>query len=287
MKEEVAGGRISGMRVLLLLFLGAGLVAGEPKPDLMKVYKRVGEVELKLHIFNPEGHQKSDRKAAIVFFFGGGWNGGSPSQFYPQSDYLAQRGMVAMAAEYRVKSRHGTTPMECVKDGISAIRWVRSHADELGIDPKRIAAGGGSAGGHVAAATGTLKKIVEEGEKETVSALPNALVLFNPVYDNGPTGYGHGRVKAFWKEISPMHNLDKNTPPTVVFLGTKDNLIPVATAEKFRDLMEEAGVRSELFLYEGQTHGFFNQSKSKESYEKTVKQMDDFLTSLGFLEKTK
>jgi acetyl esterase/lipase len=171
-----------------------------------------------------------------------------------------------------------------VKDGVSAIRWVRSHATDLGIDPEKIAAGGGSAGGHVAAATGTTRGIVEEGEDETVSARPDALVLFNPVYDNGPDGYGHSRVKAYWKKISPMHNLDKTTPPTIVFLGTKDSLIPVKTAEKYRDLMREAGARSELFLYEGQPHGFFNQSRSPEHYQKTVKQMDNFLTSLGFLE---
>jgi acetyl esterase/lipase len=273
---------------MIIFGLTTGLVLAEPKPDEEKIYKKVGDVELKLHIFKPEGHQASDKRPAIVFFFGGGWNGGTPAQFYPQSEYLAKRGMVAMAAEYRVKSRNKTTPRECVKDGVSAIRWVRRHAAELGIDPKRIAAGGGSAGGHVAAATGTTRGIVEMGEDESVSARPDALVLFNPVYDNGPKGYGHSRVKDYWKQISPMHNIDKTTPPAIVFLGTKDKLIPVATAEKFRDHMTDAGVRSVLHLYEGQPHGFFNKSKSPESYRKTVAQMDDFLTSLGFLkEKTK
>jgi acetyl esterase/lipase len=273
------------MKIFAVLVLAMGWTLGAPTSDETKVYKKVGDVELKLHIFKPEGHKASDKRPAIVFFFGGGWNSGTPAQFYPHSEYLAKRGMVAMSAEYRVKSRNKTTPMECVKDGISAIRWVRAHAAELGIDPEKIAAGGGSAGGHVAAATGTTKGIVEKGEDESVSARPDALVLFNPVYDNGPNGYGHSRVKAYWKQISPMHNIDKTTPPAVVFLGTKDRLIPVATAEKFRDHMTDAGVRSELHLYEGQTHGFFNQSKSPESYKKTVAQMDDFLTSLGFLKK--
>lgn len=248
-------------------------------PDEQKTYKKVGNVELQLHIFNPEGHKASDRKPAIVFFFGGGWSGGTPSQFYPQCDYLAKRGMVAISAEYRVKSRNGTSPLECVKDGNSAVRWVRSHADKLGIDPSKLAAGGGSAGGHVAAATGTTKGILEKGEDVSVSSKPDALVLFNPVYDNGPKGYGHSRVKDYWKQISPMHNLDKETPPTIVFLGTKDKLIPVATAKKYRLLMKEAGVRSELLLYKEQAHGFFNTSK----YDETVKEMDRFLVSLGFL----
>ena len=264
----------------LFLFLAlAGMVLGAPQPDLVKIYKKVGGHELKLHIFNPDGHKAGDQRPAIVFFFGGGWNGGSPTQFYPQSEYLASRGMVAISAEYRVKNRHKTSPLECVKDGNSAIRWVRAHAGELGIDPKKIAAGGGSAGGHVAAAIGTTKGIVEEGEDSTVSSRPDALVLFNPVFDNGPKGYGHDRVKAYWKKISPFHNLDKTTPPTIVFLGTKDKLIPVATGEKYRDTMKGLGARCDLHLYDGEPHGFFNKSK----YHETVFEADRFLASLGFL----
>ncbi len=255
-------------------------VFAEPKPDATVRYKKVGEVELKLHVFNPEGHKASDSRPAIIFFFGGGWNGGSPSQFYRQCEYLAGKGMVAMSAEYRVKSRNKTTPLECVKDGHSAIRWVRQNAKELGINPKMIAAGGGSAGGHVAAATGTTKEIVEEGEDAKLSSRPDALVLFNPVYDNGPQGYGHSRVKDYWEKISPRHNLDEKTPPTIVFLGTEDHLISVKTAEAYRDEMKKHGVRSELFLYEGEKHGFFNKSK----YKETEKEMDRFLTSLGYLE---
>ena len=264
----------------LFLFLAlAGMVLGAPQPDLVKIYKKVGGHELKLHIFNPDGHKAGDQRPAIVFFFGGGWNGGSPTQFYPQSEYLASRGMVAISAEYRVKNRHKTSPLECVKDGNSAICWVRAHAGELGIDPKKIAAGGGSAGGHVAAAIGTTKGIVEEGEDPTVSSRPDALVLFNPVFDNGPKGYGHDRVKAYWKKISPFHNLDKTTPPTIVFLGTKDKLIPVATGEKYRDTMKGLGARCDLHLYDGEPHGFFNKSK----YHETVFEADRFLASLGFL----
>jgi len=245
-------------------------------------FKKIGGAELQLHVFTPEDHKASDKRPAIVFFFGGGWNGGSPSQFYPHCRYLASRGMVAMSAEYRVKSRNKTTPRECVKDGKSAVRWIRQHAEELGVDPMRIAAGGGSAGGHVAAATGTTKGFEEEGQDLEVSSRPAALALFNPVFDNGPDGYGHSRVKEYWKEFSPMHNIDETTPPTIVFLGTKDKLIPVETAQEYKRLMEEKGRRCDLHLYEGQPHGFFNYSK-KESYTKTVIEMDRFLASLGYL----
>jgi len=151
-------------------------------PDESLEYKTIGETRLKLHIFKPDVHKPSDKRPAIVFFFGGGWNSGSPSQFYPHCKYLASRGMVAMSAEYRVKSRNNTTPRECVKDGKSAVRWIRQRAEELGIDPGRIAAGGGSAGGHVAAATGTTRGFEEEGEDLRISSSPDALVLFNPVF---------------------------------------------------------------------------------------------------------
>jgi len=241
--------------------------------------------ELALHIFRPSGHVPSqDSRPAIVFFFGGGWVGGKPSQFYPQCEHLAKRGMVAISAEYRVKSRHQVTPFGCVEDGKSALRWVRAHAKKLGIDPKRIAAGGGSAGGHVAAAVATVPGLDAEGDDLSVSCLPDALVLFNPVYDNGPGGFGHAKLKDRYPEISPMHNLKQGMPPTIVFLWDQDSLIPVSTAEKFRDRMRELGNRSELLVYPGQPHGFFNQGKPGDGYSNTLAEMDRFLVSLGWIE---
>ncbi len=268
--------------VLLLALPTLASAAKPPKLEGARVetYKTVGDVELAIHIFEPEGHQASDQRPAAVFFFGGGWNGGTVTQFERHCRYLASRGMVGMVADYRVKSRNKTTPFECVKDGKSAVRWIRTNAERLGVDPKRIAAGGGSAGGHVAAATGTVTGLDEKGESTSVSAVPNALLLFNPVYDNGPDGYGYSRVEPRHEEISPMHNIRKGMPPAIVFLGTKDKLIPVATGEAFKKKMEAVGSRSELFLYEGSPHGFFNKSPY---YEKTVFEMDRFLTSLGYL----
>ena len=102
-------------------------------PDQIVTYKKVGGVELKLHVFKPGGHQASDKRPAVVFFFGGGWKGGTPKQFYEQSRFFAKHGMVAFAAEYRVSNVHKTSPYECVKDGKSAIRWVREYASQWGV----------------------------------------------------------------------------------------------------------------------------------------------------------
>ena len=253
-------------------------------PDREVVYKKVGETPLTLYVFEPTGHTETDRRPAIVFFFGGGWTSGTPSQFYPFCEYLASRGLVAIAADYRVASRHKATPFDCVEDAKSAMRWVRKHAERLGIDPKRIAAGGGSAGGHLAAATATLRGFDAAGDDLRVSPTPDALVLFNPVYDNGPSGYGHGRVRQRWREFSPLHNLRSGMPPAVVFFGTQDAHVPVSTAETFQKTMRDLGCRSELYLYEGRAHGFFNHGRGTgEDYKDTLRHADAFLASIGFL----
>jgi acetyl esterase len=165
---------------------------------------------------------------------------------------------------------------------------VRANAERLGIDPNRIAAGGGSAGGHVAATTGMVDGLDDPAdENASVSSKANALALFNPVYDNGLKGYGHSRVEEWFPQISPAHNITKDDPPAIVFLGTKDNLIPVATAERFKADMEDAGVKSELHLYEGQQHGFFNESKGgTENFLDTLRKTDAFLVGLGYLKGT-
>lgn len=254
------------------------------KDAAVEVYKTMGEVRLHIYLFTPEGHKATDRRPAIVFFSGGGWLRQSPTQFAPHCCYLASRGMVAMAAEYRVKNPHGTTPRECVQDGKSAIRWVRANAARLGIDPNRLAAGGGSAGGHVAAAAGTLDGLNEPGEDTSISSRPNALVLFNPVFDNGPDGFGYDRVKDYYREISPLDNIKPGAPPTIAFFGTADALVPVATARKYKAKMEAAGSRCDLCLYEGQPHAFFNyKNNGGKYYRQTLREADKFLASLGYL----
>lgn len=256
------------------------------EPNQVIPYKTIGDIQLKMNIFVPSGHTVSDHRPAIIFFHGGSWVYGDPNQFYPHCRYLASRGITAISAEYRIESKHGTSPSECVKDGKSAIRWLRQHADQLGIDPNRIAAGGGSAGAQVAAAAATLKTFNDPADDLSISCIPSALTLFNPVIDNSPEGYGYDRVKAYWQDFSPLHNLNKDVPPTIIFLGTKDHLVPVSTAKCFQEKLKSLGVRCDLFLYQDQDHGFFNYINT-EYYEKTIAELDQFLTSLGYLKKEK
>lgn len=272
--------------ILILCSFADGAPATYPPPiegSKTFTYKKVGDLELKLWVIQPKDHKPADKTPAIVFFFGGGWGSGSPTQFEPQARYLATRGMVAILVDYRVSSRNKTTPKECVMDGCSAIRFVRAHAAELGIDPDRIAASGGSAGGHIAAATATVNAFNESTDDTKVSCVPNALVLFNPVFDSGPGGYGYDRVKEYWKQFSPIDNIRKDIPPSVTFLGTKDNLVPVATAQRWKSEIEKVAGRADLHLYEGAVHGFFNKNKSEAHYLDTLEKTDRFLASLGWI----
>lgn len=252
------------------------------KPGALWTYKTMGEVELKLHVFFPPRYKTSDKRPTLLLFYGGAWNGGSPSQFYPQCAYFASRGMIAIAAEYRVRERHGTSPRECVSDGKSALRWLRRHAAERGIDPNRIVAGGGSAGGHIAAALATVKGFDDPGDDVDVSCRPDALILFNPVFDNGPGGYGYDRVKDYWQQISPLHNIGDFMPPTIVLLGDQDKLVPVATARKFQEMVQAKGGKCEVRIFPGSGHGFFNY-KNRENYRQTLVEAEEFLHTNGLL----
>jgi acetyl esterase/lipase len=261
-----------------------------------EIYKRIGDVELPIHIFLPKGHREADKRAAVVFFFGGGWRSGSPAQFRRHCEYLASRGMVAMTAEYRVSSRHGVKAVSCLRDAKSAIRWVRKNAERLGVDPRRIAAGGGSAGGHLAGALGTIRAFDEEGEDTAISSVPNALVLFNPALILAPV---RGRETRVWRklgemeermgvrpeELSPFHHVRSGQPPTIIFHGKGDTTVPYLTAELFTAEMRKQKNRCELVGYDDQPHGFFNYGRSGNKYfVDTVKRADAFLVSLGYLE---
>ncbi len=254
-------------------------------------YKKVGDHELKIHVIKPADWKQSDSRPAVLFFHGGGWTGGTPGQFDQHSQYLASRGMVCFQVQYRLLGKAATenvdpTPTQCIRDAKSAMRWARKRASEFGIDANRIASGGGSAGGHLAAFLGTTDGTDDPNDDIAISARSNAMLLFNPVYDNGPGGWGTKRVGDRFLEFSPAHNISADDAPSIVFLGTNDKLIPVATAQTFQNQMAKKNVRSELRLYAGAGHGFFNaKTDGGRWYRLTVTEMDNFLVSLGWLAK--
>lgn len=275
------------MKYFLSLFLAASLsaIGAEAQKTVgeMFVYKKVDGREMKLYVSKPADWKSSDQRPAIVFFHGGGWVGGSPSSFNGHCEYFASRGLVCATVEYRlIRPKTNGTPLVCIQDAKSAMRWVRSHAKELGIDSKRIAAAGGSAGGHLAAFCGLVEGKDDPNDEFSISPKPNAMILYNPVFNNGPGQYGYTRVGEHYKEFSPAHNITSNAPPAVVFLGTKDHLIPVEIAKDFQTKMEKVGAKCDLHLYEGQGHGFYGTRNPKYYYE-TMIETDKFLATLGWL----
>jgi acetyl esterase/lipase len=250
----------------------------------VETYRKVGSTELKLWIFG-ESDPKA-KKPAIVFFFGGGWHGGSPAQFEDQARHFAKRGMIAITADYRVKSRHGVPVVECVKDAKAAIAWVRENAQRLGIDPDKIAASGGSAGGHLAACTGTISGF---GSDER----PNAMILFNPACTLAPIAgweppgdmavdLSTERLGVEAQVISPAHHIGPHTPPTLILHGKQDTTVPYASVVAFESAMKQAGRPCKLVGYDGEEHRFFNRG---EGYSKALADADGFLIDLGWIKK--
>jgi len=255
------------------------------KPEIVS-YKKLANADLKLHIFKTQLTKTEKKRPVIIFFFAGGWTVGTPLQFYRECAHYASKGMVAVSAEYRIESVHKTTPFESVSDAKSAIRWLRENAEMLNIDPNRIAAAGASAGGHVAAAAGTVKGFDEANENMEISSRPNLLLLYYAVIDNGPKGYGSDRVKGRYREISPIHNIDSDMPPCLFVLGTKDSVIPVATAKAFKSKMEKAGVNCTLHLYKGAGHPiFYYREKPADCYYRILTDSDEFLKYYGYIPK--
>ena len=106
-----------------------------PEPSILMDYTTVEGFTLRAHVF--EARTGEPPHPAILFFFGGGWTGGSPQQFYPFAEPLAELGFVAIPMEYRVRGRHDSTIPDSMADAFAAFRWAHDNADELGIDPAR------------------------------------------------------------------------------------------------------------------------------------------------------
>lgn len=267
----------------IVLLVPLSLVHGAEQAETKTfTYRDTPQGKLDLIVHYPPDWNATDERPAIVFFFGGGWTNGTVKQFASQADYLASRGMVAARADYRVKSRHGITPKECVDDAQNAVRWLRAHAGELGIDPNRIVASGGSAGGHLAACTALPPIEAVESEAAAISSKPNALVLYNPALKFSGVERLMTRIdndESLGKQISPTLHLSEKTPPALILFGTADALI--VQGEEYVQRANEVGARAEMFEAEDMPHGFFNRSPW---LERTTYHVDEFLESLGYLE---
>jgi len=234
------------------------------------LYKKTPQEDMYFYLLRPEGKTKK-ALPAIIYFTGGGWVNGSVDSQIANAVWFRDHGIIGITADYRVKSRHGTTPVECISDAKSAVRYVRAHAKELGIDPNKIIVAGGSAGGHIAACTSIVGGD-EPGEDLTISSKGNALVLHNPVL-------GDGFGAEFFNEhpeFSPILHINKGWPPTIISCGTADKTTPFTVAQKFTRLMIEAGNTCELIPVKDADHSC-DWPVSNPNFLPTLKRMTQFL----------
>jgi acetyl esterase/lipase len=190
--------------------------------------------------------------------------------------------MVAYCADYRVRSRHETSPFEAVADAKAAVRWIWRNAGRQGVDPKKIVSAGGSAGGHLAACSGLVAghDEVKDGEP---AFIPAAMVLFNPVIDTSKKGYGYAKLKERYLELSPVEHVHDKTAPTLVLVGSADTTTPVTGHKLFEARMKEKKRSCRLIIFQGQKHGFFNARGDNENYWGTLAGMEQFLGDLNYI----
>ena len=260
-----------------------GKLAAALEPTRTIVYKKIGDRELVLHIFEPDGFKPGDKRPCFHIIHGGGWQGMEPRRMFPFANDMAKRfGMVGISVQYRLYNpKTDVTVFDCVMGARSSVRYVRSHAAELGIDPDRIVVSGGSAGGHLAVATALFDSVNEEGEDTSVSCMPNALILLFPVIDTSAEGYGQKKIGDRWRELSPVHHVHPGLPATLIFHGTGDTTTPFAGAKSFHDQMIAAGNRCDLVVNEGGAHGYL--MREEPLYEETIAKSGAFLKELGWL----
>ncbi len=234
---------------LLLAPLVRAQAAFEP---VEHTYATRGPVALKAYVFSPS-RRGAETTPAIVVFHGGGWTIGEPQWAFSRAQHFAERGMVAVAAQYRLSDGKEITPLEAMADARSVIRWLRDEAAALGVDPRRIAAYGWSAGAHLAASAA----IFPDGGSGT-SASPDALILVSPAVsleaDETARGLLAGRTDV--RSISPDEHVRKGLPPTLILQGGEDTVTPLAGVQRFCERLRAAGNSCELHVYSGFGHLF-------------------------------
>ena len=284
---------------LALILIGT-ISLGQDEPaangPVAYVFANPRGVELRAYVFSPKLMKAGPRRAAIVLFHGGGWVAGEPAWAFGRARHFAEHGMIAVAAQYRLSNHMGVTPLDAIDDARAAIRWVRSHADDLGIDPKRIAAYGWSAGAHLAVCTAVFNRVPTGA---SVSCAPNALVLESPAVSIGRESLNQMiwpqlllGFRCMSSDISPDEHIRSGLPPTVIVEGRQDTVTPLRGVKLFVDRMKAAGNRCDLYLFDGVGHLFTpvgTPDSGPPHPDPTVEaaafsKLDEFLVSMSYMQ---
>jgi acetyl esterase/lipase len=259
-------------------------------------YAQRGAHALQLDLYLP-AQAKAGAAPGIVFVHGGGWRAGVRANFAPMAIRMAERGYAAATISYRL-SPEALYPA-AVQDARAAVRWLRSHAAEYGIDPARIAIGGGSAGGQIAALAGVtpgLARFDPEDGPNAVSSGVQAIVNIDGLSDftseaarkneddpaKQPSSAGawfggrYADKAALWREASPLFYVNAKTPP-VLFIGSAQPRFSVGREEMVAR-MREHGVASRVVLLPDTPHSFWLFDPWLEpTVEATVQFLDEYL----------
>jgi acetyl esterase/lipase len=218
--------------------------AGTIAVDRDVVFGRGGAMDLRCDVHRPPAG--ANKRAATIHIHGGGFTGGSKDTLIERVRPFAASGYVAIASQYRLL---GQAPWPAMLEDVkTAIRWTRSNADTLGIDPARIFIVGYSAGGHLAlTANGTQNRPEFEGSGGSAGAGTQvaACVAFYPVVDGGPP-----------PSVSPATYVTADVSPTVLFHGVADTTVPIESSQRFFQVLRDKKVPAEFHCFAGQPHIF-------------------------------
>ena len=249
------------LAVALPLAGQARAAEADAKEPEVATYAHIDGVPLTARIFRPT-EQPNAARAAIVLFHGGGWDKGDASWMDAVAQRMTTAGLVAISVDYRLSDQKTVTPFDAIADARTAMRWVRRNAARLGIDPKRIAAGGTSAGAHLAVATA----IFDDPWGDAVSARPDALVLWSPALATADSAWFRkltgGTAQA--ASLSPDLHVRSGMPPAIVLQSAEDNVTPAAGAQRFCERMRQSDNRCDLQLYPGVGHLFTRNLQQQE-----------------------
>ena len=229
------------------------------------VYAEVDGAPLRYDHYHPLG--TTGPVPAVVFVHGGGWMRGDPSQAAGNALHLVRRGIATIAISYRLAPAHRfPAPLDDVRRGL---RWVRAHADTLGIDAGRLALLGLSAGAHLvmlAHLAGTITELAPNlpADLRDVPETVRAVVAHYGPYDLGRRrsemvdGLLGPRVEdpAWARLASPIAHAGNATAPVLLIHGTSDQLVSWRESERMHAALLDAGKASELLLLEGAPHAF-------------------------------
>lgn len=206
----------------------------------------------------------------IVWICGGAYMVVDHAVWMPEMVRFARAGYVVASIEYRT-SNEAKFPAQLI-DVKAAIRYLRAHAQEFCIDPERIFVMGESAGGTMASLLGTTGGMEEydKGDHLQFSSRVQGVVDFYGLTDIRPDACATGGAVPPWTldaflgledsdaqaaRASAVNHVSADTPPFMILHGSEDPVVPLAQSQLLYDVLQEKGVKAELLILEGATHG--------------------------------